>query len=499
MKKAFIIIGFLLIASGKLLAQGYYNHVWLLGSYFFPQDPKGRIEFDSSSYLHSIEYRKMPFLGTEATICNSQGDFLMSTNGIWIANSNNDTMMNGGGLNPNGITVNWPFGLPMTANAIFLPYPGDTTKYILFHHSAVSNGSYYPAYDLLYSIIDITGENGLGEVIVKNQVAFSDTLGWGIAACKHANGRDWWISVQKDNSDVLFTLLLTPNGIDTVLSQSLNVIPSIGSTRQLCFSPDGTKFVTSKTDGGTVTDNFVQILDFDRCSGSFSNPNEVDVSSGGIGWGLCFSPSTSYVYSCSSSKVYQIDLTNYIADTIASYDGYISPPGQTCCATSFWNMYLAANGKIYITSGSSVQHIHEMNYPDSAGTGCDLQQHAVDLTAYRHGRAVPNHPNYNLGPVVGSVCDTLGVGLPEMQHDFHFGISPNPVADGPVKIIYLLPENKSGVFEVYDITGQLVYKMNLPPWSTLQYVDLPSLSEGVYTAVVRSGYERSAKKLAIIR
>ena len=140
-----------------------------------------------------------------------------------------------------------------------------------------------------------------------------------------------------------------------------------------------------------------------------------------------------------------------------------------------------------------------MNYPDSAGTACDLQQHAVDLTTYRHGRAVPNHPNYNLGPVVGSVCDTLGVGIEEQQHDFHFGISPNPVADGPVKIIYLLPENKSGVFEVYDITGQLVYKMNLPPWSTLQYVDLPSLSEGVYTAVVRSGYERSAKKLTIIR
>jgi hypothetical protein len=160
-------------------------------------------------------------------------------------------------------------------------------------------------------------------------------------------------------------------------------------------------------------------------------------------------------------------------------------------------MYLAANGKIYITSGSGVQHLHEMNYPDSAGVACDIQQHAINL-GYAQLRAVPNHPNYNLGPVIGSICDTLGVGLPEMQHDFHFGISPNPVADGPVKIIYLLPENKSGIFEMYNITGQLVYKVNLPPWSTLQYVDLPSLSEGVYTAVVRSGYERSAKKLIVM-
>jgi hypothetical protein len=44
------------------------------------------------------ENRKMPFKGTEATICDAQGNFLMSTNGIWIANANNDTMLNGGGL-----------------------------------------------------------------------------------------------------------------------------------------------------------------------------------------------------------------------------------------------------------------------------------------------------------------------------------------------------------------------------------------------------------------
>ena len=498
MKKAFIIIGIILIASGKLLSQGYYNHVWLTGNNPFAGFPNGRIVFDSSGYIHTPEMRPMSFWGTEATICDAQGNFLMSTNGIWIANANNDTMMNGAGLNPGGVTGSWPYGLPMSSNAVFLPYPGDSTKYVLFHHTAVSNGSYYPAYDLLYTVIDITGDSGLGEVITKNQVVFSDTLGWGIASCKHANGRDWWIAVQKDNSDVVFLLLFTPDGIDTVLTQQLNVTPSLGSTRQISFSPDGNKFVTNKTDGGAIIDNFVQILDFDRCTGVFSNPHEVDVSNGGIGWGLCFSPTTKFVYTCSSSKVYQIDLSTYVADTIATYDGFISPPNLTCCATSFWNMYLAANGKIYITSGSGVQHLHEMNYPDSAGLACDVQQHSINL-GYAQLRAVPNHPNYNLGPVVGSVCDTLGVGIEEHEHDFHFGISPNPVADGPVKIIYLLPENKSGIFEVYNMTGQLVYKMNLPPWSTLQYVDLPSLSEGVYTAVVRSGYERSAKKLVIIR
>ncbi len=186
-------------------------------------------------------------------------------------------------------------------------------------------------------------------------------------------------------------------------------------------------------------------------------------------------------------------------DTVANYDGFISPPGQTCCATSFWNMYLAANGKIYITSGSGVQHLHEMNYPDSAGVACNVQQHAIDLVSYFHGRAVPNHPNYNLGPVVGSVCDSLSVGLHEQGHDFRFGISPNPTNDGNIKLVYLLPQNQPGVFEVYDITGQLVYKMNLPSWSTLQYVHLPELSNWVYTCVITSGFERVGRKLVVMR
>ncbi len=497
MKKKWILTLLLLTTRCILLAQGYFNHVWLLGSYFFPQDPKGRIEFDSSSYIHSVEYRKMPFLGTEATICDAQGNFLMSTNGIWIANANNDTMLNGSGLNPGTGASSWAFGLPMISNAMFIPFPGDSGKYLLIHHSQEQFGPGYPAFQLYMSSIDISLDSGLGAVTVKNEIILEDTLNWGIGAVKHANGRDWWIIMVEQASTKIYKLLLTQFGVSVSTQLLSNSHYSWYNASQIPFNNSGDRFSYSAND--SITQNsFIVTANFDRCTGNIYNDTAIQLTFGNYLWGTAFSASGNNLYACSSSKVFQINTDSLTVDTVAYYDGYISPPGQTCCATSFWNMYLAANGKIYITSGSSVQHIHEMNYPDSAGTACDLQQHAVDLTAYRHGRAVPNHPNYNLGPLVGSVCDTLGVGLPEMQHDFHFGISPNPVADGPVKIIYLLPENKSGIFEMYNITGQLVYKVNLPPWSTLQYVDLPSLSEGVYTAVVRSGYERSAKKLIVM-
>ncbi len=496
MTRRFIIAVVLITSTLLGYGQGFYNHIWLLGSYNQLIDPKGRIEFDSASYFHTVEYRKMTFKGTEATICDAQGNFKMSSNGIWIANANNDTMLNGAGLNPSGITSSWPYGLPMISNALFLPFCGDSNKYMLIHHTGELLGNALVTSELLRSVIDLSQDSSRGEVIVKNEVIMSDTLTWGIGACKHANGRDWWIIMLKNGTNTIFKLLVTPYGT-TLYSQTLpNCLFAWESSTQIPFNLNGDKFCYGVYDT-TNQNSFLILADFDRCNGIITNDTMIQLTYHSFLWGEAFSPSGKYAYACSSNHIFQIETDSFTVDTVATYDGYISPPNLTCCATTFWNMYLAANGKIYITSGSGVQHLHEMNYPDSAGVACDVQQHSINL-GYAQLRAVPNHPNYNLGPVVGSVCDTLGVGLPEMQHDFHFGISPNPVADGPVKIIYLLPENKSGVFEMYNITGQLVYKVNLPPWSTLQYVDLPSLSEGVYTAVVRSGYERSAKKLIVM-
>ncbi|MBP7166234.1 MAG: T9SS type A sorting domain-containing protein [Bacteroidia bacterium] len=496
MKHRFVIL-LLIIISKDVMSQGLYNHVWLLGSYNFIQNLKGRIYFDSTSYVDLVENRKMPFYGTEATICDKQGDFLMSTNGIWIANASNDTMLNGGGLNPNGVTSSWQFGLPFSSNAVFIPYPGDTNRYILFHHTYTYDGFSYPPYELYSSEVDMNLDFNLGGVTLKNQIILQDTLNGGIGAVKHANGRDWWILMTKHGTNTIYKILVTPNG-NTITSQTMNNAHySWYNGSQFPFNNIGNRFAYSVYDSLT-NDSYIVTANFDRCTGLISNDTTIQLTYGNYLWGTAFSPSGKKLYACSSSRVFQIDTDSLTIDTVATYDGFISPPGQTCCATSFWNMYLAANGKIYITSGSGVQHLHEMNYPDSAGVACDVQQHAISL-GYAQLRAVPNHPNYNLGPVVGSVCDTLSVGLSEPAYDFRFSISPNPVSDGVVKLTYLLPQNKAGLLEVYDLTGQRVYSQQLPPWSTLQFVQLPELSSGLYTCVIRSGNEKTAKKLVVMR
>jgi hypothetical protein len=448
--------------------------------------------FDSTSYIYNKEFRKMAFRGTEATISDRNGNFLMSSNGVWIANATNDTMLNGGGLNPGPEVNSNPNGLLLDFANVFLPFNGDTNKYFLFHHTCDFDGFTYPSYQMFLTKIDLALDNGLGAVISKNDTIISDTLNWGIGACKHANGRDWWVVMQKHYTDIIYIVLVTPDGIKQVTTQHLNVPYAWYNASPLSFSMNGEKFSYFRYDNVTHSCT-VQILDFDRCNGIFSNPQVVPVTSSTYLWSVSFSPSGQYVYANTSGLVFQINVNTLQVDTVATYDGFCYPNNPWC--TTFFNEYLAANGKIYITSGSGVQHIHEMNYPDSAGVACDLQQHAIFLDIWNF-RAVPNHPNYHLGPVIGSICDSLSVGQEEYYSQIqNFQISPNPLKDGPLQIMYLLPQNLPGLFEVYDLNGKIICQQKLPPWSSMQSINLPNLRAGLYSCVIRSGGSVVSKKL----
>jgi hypothetical protein len=501
-----IIIVSFLSPIGIIFGQGL-NHTWLIGYADFNDtfniSQKARMLFDTASYSLIPETRKIPFEETEGNISDENGNLLMSSNGVWIANATGDTMLNGGGLNPSPFTsYHSIYGLPLPYGNLFLPWPGDSIKYVLFHETSNDNINFITT-DLFYSIIDITHDGGLGEVIQKNQIAFQDTsLSWGLGACKHANGRDWWIIALKDWSNIIYKVLLTPSGIASVSTQILNVPYAYSNATQPTFSPDGTKFAYAYGLGGANPYHDIRLFHFDRCTGILSDTTFIPITNDiATGTALAFSPNSKYLYFSSFQTIYQIntDTTDIPAslNIVAINDVFYSPLPPL--STNFMAMYLAANGKIYITSGNSVQDLHYINSPDSGGIACDVQLHALHLPCWIK-RSVPNHPNYYLGPIIGSVCDSIPpVGINEQStHDFHFAVSPNPVTDDYLKIVYLLPQNKAGVFEVFDMTGRKVFIIPLPSWSTLQQITLPKLAEGIYSAVITSGGKRISRKIAII-
>ena len=461
----------------------------------------GYLKFDSTGYILDSANFKMSFRAAQGNLADENGNLLMVTNGCWIADATGDTMQNGGGLIPNSFSTIWCdaySGIPFPQNAIFIPFPSDTNKVMLFHQSG-SNGSLYS--DGVYmTTIDRSLNGGLGGVISaqKNINVFPGNLIGGMAACKHANGRDWWLIVLQNASDTIFIFQINPSGFSFHHAQSLGV-GYMNGTGQLNFSPDGKKFAQMYYDfngPGGSTLFYTRIFDFNRCSGFLSNGLNISYPETELGLGMSFSANSKKLYTSSFSRIYQFNLdTSNIAasfDTVAVNDGYAFP--YPALKTDFWFMTLAANGKIYITSGSSVIDLHYINYPDSDGVSCDVQQHAIRLPCYSV-RGHVYHPNYYLGcdTTLGCPC-LINTGLTENGgHDFKAKLSPNPGRFG-FDILYLLPQNKVGTLTVFDMQGREMHREQLPPWSTKQSITANNWAPGVYQVVIECGGERGVNK-----
>lgn len=504
MRFAYIIALLSLLLSMNVSGQGRkYN--FLIGYNVltdqYTSAPKGKLFIDNLNVNVSGETRKMPFIASQANISDENGNLLMYTNGCWIADATGDTMQNGSGLNPGPFTNSWcdnVTGLPFHHSNIILPMPDDNTKFILFHQTGNNNLNYGMASELYYSIIDMNQANGLGGIDsnFKNIVCLQDTLSQGISACKHANGRDWWIVSLKDSSNLIYKILLTPSGIASVTSQILSVPFAIYNATQAKFSPDGSKFVYSDIDDSSgVTIHNVRLFDFDRCTGLFTNPSYINVNDGNAGFGLEFSPNSQFLYASSFWHIFQINTQLSTVDTVATFDGFASP--NPPLYTFFWLMYLGSDSKIYISTGNGTLILHTINYPDSAGIACDVQQHNITLPCYT-ARANVNHPNYYLGCDTTSGCPCLNTSLNEIEkHNFNFSLSPNP-SNGNVKLMYILPQNKIGTFQIFDVTGKKVFESTLPQWSTLQNFNVQNLENGIYQCIIRSNNFQASKKLVVI-
>lgn len=294
------------------------------------------INFDSIPVVATHQYRSMNFDGASASICDKQGNLLFYTNGIAIANASNDTMLNGNNLSPGAFSNQVSYdGSPAWQSIIIIPDPGDSNQYYVFHQlieMIPSQFSFEVATKLLFSKVNILLDSGRGAVTQKNQPIISDTLvSSELTACKHANGRDWWVFGHKLKSDLFYKLLITPQGILGPFTQHIgDSLPNAHG--QNVFSPNGKKYARYQ-----ITDD-VNILDFDRCSGNFSNSIHISINDSSVANGVAFSPNSKLLYVSSLLYVYQINTEDTSSfntlDTIAIYDGYFSP--QPPMATTFF-------------------------------------------------------------------------------------------------------------------------------------------------------------------
>ncbi len=482
MKFKFILIIIILFGFKSFSQISGSNKVWLSG-YDCCSNPlfQGiKLDFSSGNPTANTFTWHMDFCETNGQFFDSNNNLLFCTNGVYIANSLDDTMQNGGGLNPSAYTTaRNSTGLYLIQGNLVIPFPGDTNKFILFHHTIDDNIN-YNIYHAYYSVIDMSLNAGLGAVIQKNIVILTDTFAGGFTATKHANGRDWWVIVNKGGSGIVFKFLVTPYNIQTF---SQDLIYGFYHPGQMVFTRNGDKFASYDPNDD------LEIWDFDRCTGMFSNRVHVDINDNASLMGAAFSNSGRYLYISSSGPIaylYQFDM--YASD-IGQSKRIIS---TTTSGTSFYLSQLGPDNKIYIIGDA--RKFHVINKPDSLN--CQFCRDCVQLPAY-NCYTIPNHPNYSLGSVLGSICDSITTSI----NNINSLIEPFYLFPNPANTFIYITQNGGEIIEsirVYNSIGQL-QKEPFISTKTIEYaeVNTSDLKSGIYFIEMQTKQKIVSKKFVI--
>lgn len=443
------------------------------------------MDFSSGTMSISLSQRSMNFDATIGEIYDKNNSLLFYSNGVYVANALDDTMQNGSDLNPSGFTTAYrTHGLTLPQGNLVIPFPNDSSKYYLFHMTINDNITYASTY-FYYSIIDMSLDGGLGAVTQKNTVLINDSLVPGrITACKHANGRDWWVFVHQFHSSKMYKFLVTPTGIQGPWLDDLVTWRTIAGGQAL-FSVQGDKFVYYEP----YYD--LDIWDFDRCTGTFSNLVHIDINDSAFSAGAAFSPSGRYLYLSSTNFIYQFDLQSSNIDSskliLGVYDGYATNGFWA----NFYLMALAPDGRIYINCANSTSVFHVINYPDSAGIASDFCQHCIQLP-YFNAFTMPNFPNYFLGPDVNSVCDSLPNAIATItKPEVDFAAFPNPT-NKDLFISY--PNENIKEVSLYNSVGQLILLDYDLIKNEYIHFDVADLSSGLYYVSVQTDKRKVSRK-----
>ncbi len=494
--RAPIIFCFLFILSSPIVsAQNEHlkhDYIWLTG---YSSDPT-QLEFGGTVFdFHEdtldvyYEYRDIDFNISNNTMSDENGELIFSSNGTIIANRLNEVMENGEGINPETSAQQDI----LFQGILALPSPNEDSTYLLLHAEitwidGTIDGNWSVPLTLYKSIVDMSfnsSSGDLGFVVEKNIPILEDTLAYGrLTATRHANGRDWWILQQQYSTNKFYRFLLSPEGLIEQEPQIVgeNVLHDAHGLGQAVFSPDGSKYAVCNA-WDFLFSTHVDFYDFDRCTGLLSNFERIVLDVGNNPRGLAVSPNSKYAYLTTTSAYYQIDLEGSPKEL-----NFIQEQADT--ASIAFLGQLAPNGKIYFCGFGGHQEMHVIHNPNEEGIACNIEQGGLSLPTYNNG-TIPNHPNYRLGRLIGSPCDTIYntdttsiVNTPIVPQ--YLDVYPNPSSSN---INFKISE--AADFRVTDYLGRIVKKGRVRTGENV--LDVSDLVSGVYFLTLEGEVSRIAR------
>ena len=475
-KKIFITL-IIILSNSILFAQAYYGKSWMIGlAGIFAK-------FDNSSYIFDTtnvsNNSQTAFLAGKSSICDSNGNIHLISDGLNVYDAQGNYIIGGDTL-ANLYYYNYQGGMsPYSQSSIFLPMDSGKCYFILPTATQWtidniwfnSNLQKAPFDQLYFNEINMYSNNGKGVVTKRMQkllenVEISKTQ---MMACRHGNGKDWWLLKKASDSNNVYTFLVTQ---DSIYNKGIQRLPfpmyrQYDNMGQMMFNNDGTQIATTQNDLLGI----VYIADFDRCYGTLSNYQKIQVPAQPSGpvldsttTGVCFSPNNQFLYVAKYDHILQYNLTDntwfyvhYKDTTDTEFQGYNT-------------MYLAPNNKIYIGNWNGFsKQMSSIDNPNLKGNACNFCRKCFKSPKVLDGflKTPPCVPNYGLDAMPNCwplSSEQLAISSEQLE------VYPNPSST----IFEVRGSKKGSKKELYNSIGQLIIS------TKENEIDVHNLSKGIY-------------------
>lgn len=489
MKISFVhVLLYFLFFINDLIAQSKRGDNWITGY------SGNKVSFSSNSISTSqgIYFPFKYFTGGNSCISDTNGNLVLVSDGYNIYNSLGTYIEDGDTLIPLNLFIYEDGWSAESQASIFLPM--DSNKYyfitptfsdLRFDDCVANNNCYFDL--LLYNVIDMNANGGAGKVTqrMKPLMQNANLRKTQMMACRHGNGKDWWLLKQEgDYADVHLFLFTQDSVYDKGVQMFVGPVWGPWDLRgQSTFNSDGNKYAS--TSHGSST-GLIFIAEFDRCYGQLQNPYSIQMPFGSmydptdttkkerLSVGLAFSPNGKLLYVISRRNIYQYDLQDstwfHVMGLDTSYSQF----------QDYETAYIGPDNKIYIGNWSGLsKQMSRIDNPDVKGSGCNFCPRCLRLDSLGANAYVgtpPCMPNYSLGVKTCWPLDLTSNPFPQGERNLI--VYPNPMSKS-LSIKYVTKIHETVTYELANAIGQFMKKGELQPNKTIG-IDVSSLPSGVY-------------------
>lgn len=455
----------ILLFQFALVAQSE-GKIWYFGTH-------AGLDFSTSPPSVILDGQINTLEGT-ATISDENGELLFYTDGIEVFTREHTVMPN---------SMDGLGGDPSSAqSAIVVPHPSNSDLYYLFTVSA------YIHSEVFYSIIDMSLNGGLGDVIADSKaISVLEETGEYIQAVPSADKTFWWVLLHKSGTSDYYAYKLTSEGLDLenpVISSTGTTSGTNGDIGFIKFNNLGNKLVRT-----SYIHNHFNISDFDNATGVVSNSLHFPVYAA---YGAEFSPNNRFLYISAFSsmglKQYDLDAGSTVSE--------IQSSAYTYNHTATGALQIAPDGKIY-SSRYGAQALDVIHSPNQQGSTATFELNGQTLGGASAQLGLPNFIT-NLVSQTPPVLNQLLVseitsdsaiiqatvssdgGATITERGFYYGTTPNPdsnmtLVSGSTGVMSLLLEglepNSTYYFSAFATNTHGTTLLTGGEFSTLEAID----------------------------